>query len=628
MKRAFGLPQPSAAASVIWLRRVLGVAAALALVAICLEYGFERPPLPVSLLVAVQLFAAGVFVLALAAAVVTAPRKGAALRRRWYDILLILGCLLVLGAEVAVHGEPLAQASSLYVSTLQVALLARFAIGAVRFNLRLARGRLSPGGLMALSFLVVIIVGGLLLALPKATAPELRHEEGDYFYKRLLNCMFTSVSATCVTGLTVYDTGKDFTRFGQIVIVVLIQVGGLGTMIFGGMFGILAGRQLSLRESLALRDATSHQTLGEVRKMVVFVMVCTFGCELVGAALLYPMWKAEVGPATERIFYSLFHAVAAFCNAGFALPRDNLVPYRGAWQVYASIMPLIVIGGLGFPVLFDLYRALRSRLARSSGSGATDALVVPRSRVRGRSHPLSLHTKLVLVSTAVLIVGGALGLFLFESRDWRGERRLPPEVAARMPPAMVDLPPAARAAAALFQSVTPRTAGFNVVGLDPGSFSTAGAFLTMLLMFIGGSPAGTAGGVKTVSVATLFLGAYAVLRGRTNVEGFRRTIPLAAVRRAGMVVALLFTFICLMTLLLCVTERGESLLEIQFELVSACGTVGLSTGLTTRLTVAGRFLIMLAMFVGRVGPVTLLVALTGRASPARYDYPEEQPVIG
>ena len=607
---------------------MLWTVAALALLSLCLEYGFERPPLPVALLVAVQLVAVGAYVLSQVLDVVRASNRAAAARRRWFDLMLILGCAAVLAAEFQVTGQPVLKASTIYVATLQVVLAARFGIGMVRFNLALSEGRLHPARTMLLSFLSVIMLGGLLLSLPEAMSLELRHEEGVYLHKRLLDCLFTSVSATCVTGLTVIDTGSGFSRFGQVVILVLIQAGGLGIMIFGGMFGILVGRQLSLRQSLALQDALSHQTLGQVRRMVLFVVPVTFACELVGAAVLYTMWPADLGPPGERIFHSVFHAVSAFCNAGFSLQRHSFVPYRGAWHVYAVIMPLIVVGGLGFPVLHNLYHVARSRVNRAGLKTETDAIVLPHGRPQSRFHPLSLHTKLALSSSVVLIVLPAIALFVFESVEWRGERRRPPEVTALMPPAMADLGAGERAVAALFQSVTSRTAGFNTVALDPKSFSSAGAFLTVLLMFIGGSPASTAGGVKTVSMAILVLGVYSTLRGRPNVEGFHRTIPRVAVRRAAVVVIVMFGLVSLVTLLLCVTERGTSLAETLFESVSACGTVGLSTGLTPRLTVAGRVIIMLAMFAGRMGPLTVLVALAGRATSARYEYPEEQPVIG
>ncbi|MCK4659103.1 MAG: hypothetical protein KAV82_06230 [Phycisphaerae bacterium] len=628
MKHTVLLTNPLQAAGVTRLRVVLWVVSGLALVSLGLEYGFDEPPLPVAVLVAMQLVAVGVYLLSLVTDVVHASKRVGAVRRRWFDLLLILAGVVVLAVEMEVTSQPLLKVSTIYVVTLQVGLLVRLGVGLVQFNLALAEHRLHPGRLVVLSFLAVIVIGALLLALPKAVVPELRYEEGDYLLKHWLNCLFTSVSATCVTGLTVYDTGSSFTRFGQMVILVLIQLGGLGIMIFGGLFGILLRRQLSLRQSLALQDAMSHQTLGQVREMVKFVVVVTLVCEFVGAVVLYTMWPVSMGQSPERVFYSVFHAVSAFCNAGFSLQSDSLVAYRGAWQVYMGIMPLIVVGGLGFPVLHDLYHVLRLRLTPARLWRETDAIVLPRGRLRGTFHPFSLHTKLVLVSTVVLIVLPALGFFVFESlHRWGGDHR-PPEVAALMSPAMGDLTPGERAAAAIFQSVTTRTAGFNTVGLDPDSFSTAGAFLAILLMFIGGSPASTAGGVKTVAIAIIALSVYSTLRGRANVEGFKRTIPPSVIQRAGVVVLLMFTLVGVVTLLLCLTERGESLLAVLFESVSACGTVGLSTGLTPRLTIAGRVIIMLGMFAGRIGPLTLLVALAGKVTPARYEYPHEQPLIG
>jgi trk system potassium uptake protein TrkH len=456
----------------------------------------------------------------------------------------------------------------------------------------------------------------------------LRHEQGDYLLKHWLNCLFTAVSATCVTGLTVYDTGADFTRFGQTVILALIQLGGLGIMIFGSLIGILVGRQLSLRQSLVLQDALSHQTLGQLRRVVVFVLVTTSACELAGTAALYTMWPTTVGPAGTRLFYSVFHAVSAFCNAGFSLQSDSLVPYRGAWQVYGAVMPLIVLGGLGFPVLSDLYQAVRSRLVPAVARWRAGPAVAPMVRPRPRVHRLSLHSKLVLTATIPMILLPALAFYTFETmeRDRRDHRS--DEAAGLLSPAMADMTVADRMATALFQSVTTRTAGFNTAAQDPESLSPASMFLTVLLMFVGGSPASTAGGVKTVSVAILVLAIHSTLRGRRAVEGFHRTIPRDAVRRAAVVVIVMFGLASLVTLLLAAAERGASLAEVLFESVSACGTVGLSTGLTPRLTVVGRIIIMLGMFAGRMGPLTLLVVLAGKGAAARYEYPHEQVVIG
>jgi len=609
------------------------VAAALALVSLCLEYGFDTSPLPVQVLLGFQFAAVGLYLVALVYRVVVSSSRLATLRRNALDIGLIVGASLAILVLFEFADFPALRAAAISVVLVQVLLAVRFGIGVVRFNLELSQSGMRPATLMVLSFVCLILAGGLLLSLPRAMSPEHRHEQGPYEAKRILNCFFTSASATCVTGLVVYDTGADFTRFGQTVILVLIQLGGLGIMIFGSLFGLLIGRNLSLRQSLVVQDAMSHQTIGQVRRMIRFIVTATFICEAIGAALLYSMWGDQAATIGDRVFRSSFHAISAFCNAGFALQGDSLMGYRGAWQVYVSIMPLIVIGGLGFPVLDDLYGWARSRLALGAAGGAraqVDALVVPLNRPR--PHRFSLHTKLVLRATGLLILVPILAFLLFESiPDWRSEvqkkvARIRHQAEGHIS-TMIDLPLPDRAAGALFQSITARTAGFNTVPIHVDSLSPASHFLLCLLMFVGGSPGSTAGGVKTVSVALLILGVYSTLRGRPNVECFGRTVPSAVMRRAAVVVVGMCAAVSLVTLALCYTESA-SLQRILFEAVSACGTVGLSTGLTDELTIAGRIIIMAAMFVGRLGPLTVLVALAGRVSSARYEYPEEQPIIG
>jgi len=609
------------------------IVAALALVSICLEHGFTAPPLPVPALLACQLLAVLLYAVHLAYRLVAAGNLRAALRRNVFDVALVVGAWLVILALFEFSRYSALRAAALSVVVVQVLLAVRFGIGVIRWNLEMSQRGLRPARLIVLSFLGAILAGGLLLSLPRAMQPEHRHEQGAYEGRRVLNCFFTAASATCVTGLVVYDTGQDFTRFGQGVILVLIQLGGLGIMIFGSLFGLLAGRQLSLRQSLVLQDALSHQTIGRLREMVRFIVGVTLACECLGALLLYSMWDDQLVDGGERLFYSVFHSVSAFCNAGFALQGDSLVSYRGSWGVYAAIMPLIVLGGLGFPVLSDLWAWARSRLPgpgvvwRAVGRGGGRAGGPPRPR-----HCFSLHTKTVLWATGLLIVLPALGLLLCESTPpWRSRgqveaARLRARAEGRVS-VMADLPLGERAAAALFQSVTTRTAGFNTVHLDPDSLSPASRFLMALLMFIGGAPASTAGGVKTVAVAVLLLSIYGTLRGRPNVEGFGRTVPQVVLRRAAVVVVMMFLVVGLLTLLLCYTE-ATPLPRVLFEAVSACGTVGLSAGLTDELTIAGRVLIILAMFVGRIGPLTVLVALAGRTRALRYDYPEEHLIIG
>jgi len=614
------------------LTAAVKVVALAAVVSLCLEYGFHenpaRAPIPPWLARGVQLLTVLLFLAEYAFAVLTAPQRLTVVRERWLDtgILGIVGVLLI--AQVSLSQLAVLRASTACIIVLQAILACRTGLGLVRISFASSKAAPRPARLILLSFAGVIFVGGLLLSLPRAVAPELRNEEGPYLAKRILNCFFTASSATCVTGLVIYDTEKDFTRFGQIVILGLIQIGGLGIMVLGSVFGTLAKRRLSLRRSLLLQDATSHQTLGQVSQMVTFIVLATFGCEAVGAAILYPMWPASIGAISERVFYSVFHAVSAFCNAGFALNRDNLIPYRFGWAVYMSIMPLIVIGGLGFPVLFDVAGRVRSWRASGAVAGDGDVSGIPRLPWRRRRHRFSLHSRLVFASTAFLIFGGALLIFVFESVDWRTPAQKARAPAGASSAVMCQMSVGERAAAALFQSVTTRTAGFNTVATDVDSMSSATHFVMCILMFIGASPASTGGGAKTVSVFVMVLAVYNTLRQRQSVESLGRTIPDLVVRRASVVVLLMFALVSGITLLLCVTEQGVALQEILFETCSACGTVGLSTGLTPRLTIAGRILIMAGMYAGRVGPLTALIALAGRSVTARYDYPPEQVVIG
>ncbi len=616
-----------------WMAVAVSAALAVALISLGLEYGFGQPPVAVGALHLCQWAAVGVVMVDRATRLRRAWKSGTGVRQEAWPLVVIAVGASVLLAIFEVGDVSLVQAATVSVVFVQSFLLLQVVVGVARFNLELSQTGLHPARMMLLGFAGLIILGGTLLSLPVAMTPEHRHEEGPYEAKRVLNCFFTATSAACVTGLAIYDTGADFTPFGQAVILVLIQVGGLGVMIFGSLFGLLVGRQLSLRHSLALQDALSQQTVGDIRRMVLFIVVATFAMEAIGAVLIYPMssgWAPTVG---GRVFYTAFHAISAFCNAGFGLHGDSLVRHARAWPVYVAIMPLIVLGGLGFPVLHDLYQRTRSMIVRRGqrpGSTIRDPFEFPASRPR--LHRLSLHSKLALTTSAILIVGGAVLLLAFEStRPWRSLKQV--ELARLRAGAeglvgtMADQTMPEKVAAALFQSVTARTAGFNTVYLDEDAMSPASHFLLCALMFVGGSPASTAGGAKTVGTAVLILGVYSTLRGRTQVECFGRTIPVLAVRRASVVVLVMFGLVSLTTLALCYTEAA-SLQKILFEAASACGTVGLTAGLTTELTVAGRVITMLAMFVGRLGPLTVLIALAGHDVLARYEYPEESPIIG
>lgn len=444
------------------------------------------------------------------------------------------------------------------------------------------------------------------------------------------DALFTATSATCVTGLLVRNTGTEWTTFGQFVILALIQLGGLGIMVFGTVFALLAGRALSIRESMLAGQAMANGTIGRIGRMVKFVLLATLGIEAAAAVIMYPMWSQHLQATGAHVaFSSAFHAISAFCNAGFSLQKDSLGALRHHWQVIGVMAPLIVLGGLGFPVLYNLVKVLWARLRRVLGRGAPAA------------QTLTLHSKLVLSASLLLILGGALVLIILEAASDPGQSYGAPITYQDNPhlssggSSLVSLPPAEQAREAVFQSITARTAGFNTVEMN--RLSPAGKLWMCLLMIIGGSPASTAGGMKTVTVAILLLTVASMLRRRERVEGFQRTITEQFTRKAVTLAGLYLTLLTIITLLLCVTMNGRRLIatgqqvtfvQLFFEACSACGTVGLTCGVTGSLTAVGKYVIIAGMFIGRLGPLTVLLALTMRLRAAKYSYPSEEVVLG
>jgi len=383
----------------------------------------------------------------------------------------------------------------------------------------------------------------------------------------------------------------------------------LGIVIFGAVFALLLGQALSLRESVAMHDLLSTGTLNRIGNMIAFVFVGTVVIEAVGALSLFPMWDNVPGQVTnvhQQWFCSVFHSISAFCNAGFGLFSDNLVEYNRSWGVYVVVCPLIVLGGLGFGVLYDIGGVAVDRITRFCKTSFNRQCLTIRAPKR-----IWLQTKIVLAVTACLIVGGMVALVFFE--------RYAGQDAARKDFGFLD---------GLFQSVTARTAGFNTV--DIGALTAASKFILILLMFIGGSPGGTAGGIKTVTLAVVITTVIATLRKRDEVEMFGRSVRLAIVRRAITITVLFTVVLFAAALALSVTERanGFSMLNVMFETASALGTVGLSTGITPALTTGGKLIITVVMLIGRLGPLTLLASVTFNLKPARYSYPDEAIIVG
>jgi trk system potassium uptake protein TrkH len=452
------------------------------------------------------------------------------------------------------------------------------------------RSNLGPAQVLVLSWLTVVAAGTALLSLPRATASAAPAP--------FTTALFTATSALCVTGLTVEDTGTYWSRGGQLVILALIQVGGLGLMTLAAFFTLVLGRGLALRERLVLREMFQEASIPGVSRLTATIFALTAGAELLGALLLYDLWEGPSLTVGERVFYSVFHSISAFCNAGFSLHATSFIEYADRWQITTVVPGLIILGGLGFGVLASVRRTAWGMVRRWAG------------RTRSAPPRLTLHAALVLSATAALLVGGtALALLLEGGGVLRGTS------------AAGDL------RRAWFLAVTSRTAGFNTV--DTAALSLPMTCVVMGLMFVGASPGSTGGGVKTSTMAVLLGNLWATLCRRERVEALHRTVPVETVRRATAVVTLCAMTVGLTVLGLAVTEGERFRFEdLCFEAVSAIGTVGLSRGITGLLSEAGRVVITVGMFLGRIGPLTLALALSGQARTRHFEYAEEGVLIG
>ncbi len=427
------------------------------------------------------------------------------------------------------------------------------------------------------TFLLLILIGSTLLILPFST--KLGHLSID-------NALFTSVSAVTVTGLIVVDTSNDFTLFGQIVILVLIQLGGLGFMTFSTLTILILGKSLSITDKLILDNDFSQGNYRNIRDMIKKIILITFGFELIGSVLLYIQFTDL--PSGLRIFSSLFHSVSAFCNAGFSVFTNSFETYKSDVGINLTISILIISGGLGFLVLNEIYLFIKRKKSASK---------------------FTIHTKLVLIVSSFLIFFGAILIFIEEFINRSNDLSVPDKIIT-----------------SLFQSVTARTAGFNTVDLN--MFSFASLFILLLLMFIGASPGSTGGGIKTTSVGMVIAYFRSRLKGKEKVTLFYRTITQKNYEKAFIIIIISFLIISSSLILILSFDNQFSFTELLFEVVSAFGTVGLSLGITPELSLSSKTVIMITMFIGRIGPLTLLLAISRKESKAVLDYPEENIMTG
>lgn len=441
---------------------------------------------------------------------------------------------------------------------------------------KLNRVKLDPPRVLALGFGSLILIGAILLNLPIAT------QNGESI--GFINALFTSASAVCVTGLVVVNTGEFWSLFGQIVIILLIQMGGLGFMTMATIGALIIGKKITLKERLIIKEQLNQETMSGLVKLTKYVILSTFAIEGIGAILLSTRFIPIYG-LIKGIWFSIFHSISAFCNAGFDITGNSIVPFVGDFIINMTISGLIILGGLGFSVYID----------------------ISRNKCFKKLH---LHSKLVLTITGILLVVGMLVFLLIEFNN---------------PYTIGNLNTSEKLISSFFQSVVPRTAGFNSVNIG-GLYDTT-VFFMIILMFIGGSPGSTAGGIKTTTFGTLVLTTIGVIRGNKDVVAYRKRIAEEVINRSLAIATVGVTLIIAVSFILTVTESAD-FLDLLFETTSAFATVGLTRGITSSLTNFGKIIIALTMYAGRVGPLTMAFAFARKSKASNFRYSEGNILVG
>ncbi|MDZ8083315.1 MAG: TrkH family potassium uptake protein [Nostoc sp. SerVER01] len=438
---------------------------------------------------------------------------------------------------------------------------------------------------ICLGFLAVIAIGTILLMMPFSTS--------DGTWNNLIVALFTSTSAVCVTGLSVVDPGTYFSFWGQFFIALLAQIGGLGYMTTTTFLILLIGRKFDMRQKIAIQQALDRPGMSGSSQVIRSIIATTLIFEITGVFLLLPAFVPEYG-LQNGLWLAIFHSINAWNNAGFSLFKDNLIGYQSSFLVVFTVTMLIIFGGIGYQVILEMYIWLRDRLLKK-----TTAQV------------FSLDFKVATSTTIILLILGTIAFFCIEIRN---------------PATFGSLNFYDQILVAWFQSVTPRTAGFNTI--DISKMTTAGLFITIALMFIGASPGGTGGGMKTTTLRVLTSCTKTILQGKEEVLLYERKIAISLILKAvGVLVGSVATVI-LATILISLTDPTLDFIQILFEVVSAFATVGLSTGITATISTAAKLVLILTMYVGRVGVLLLMSAVLGDPRPTRIHYPEENLLVG
>jgi trk system potassium uptake protein len=438
---------------------------------------------------------------------------------------------------------------------------------------------------ICLGFLAVIAIGTILLMMPFSTSAGT--------WNNLIVALFTSTSAVCVTGLSVVDPGTYFSFWGQFFIALLAQIGGLGYMTTTTFLILLLGRKFDMRQKIAIQQALDRPGMSGSTQVIRSIIATTLIFEITGTFLLLPAFVPEYG-WSKGLWLAIFHSINAWNNAGFSLFKDNLIGYQSSFLVVFTITMLIIFGGIGYQVILEMYFWLRDRISKKT-----------------QNQVFSLDFKVATSTTILLLVIGVIAFFCIEIRN---------------PETFGSLNLRDQILVAWFQSVTPRTAGFNTI--DIGKMTTAGLFITIALMFLGASPGGTGGGMKTTTLRVLTSCTKAILQGKEEVLLYDRKIAISLILKAvGVLVGSVATVI-LATILISLTDPTLDFIQILFEVVSAFATVGLSTGITGSISITAKLILIMTMYIGRVGVLLLMSAVLGDPRPTRIHYPEENLLVG
>ncbi len=516
------------------------------------------------------------------------------LRTRWFELVLAFSFilnevfqrpLLWFVQNIFVDFKP-HTIILLYLLFTMLTLLTAVIVKALRKNYLISKIKLHPGALFSISFGILIFIGSLLLMMPKATVQGI-----GFSY---LDSLFTSTSAVCVTGLIVVDTATQFTILGKIIILLLIQIGGLGVMTITTFFALFFGSGLSYRFRIVIGDLMSEDSIGEVGSLLKKIALFTFVIEIFAAINIYLSLSGQIFPIHKaELFNSVFHSVSAFCNAGFSLYSSNLMDsiiINNFWFNF-NIIILIILGGIGFPVLVNFSQLFNKE-----------------NRKRRWGGRFTINTKIVLISTAILLVSGAALVFMTDvSTSALGDNIF------------------TKTYNSVFMAITARTAGFNTISLE--SITPAATLIVIVLMWIGASPNSTGGGIKTSTFAVALMYLFTYIRGKDKLEIYYREIDMQTIRKAFMIILSSLIVLFTATFLLVWLEPDKSLLDLLFEATSAISTVGLSRDITFRLGTGGKWLIIALMFMGRIGILTFFLSFFRPKYEPRYKFPKENIIM-